>query len=236
MFSVDNGQIIKFDKVSKVYGSGIGEIRAVNKISLCISRGELIAIVGSSGSGKSTMLNLLGCLDLPSSGNYYIEGTSVSGMDDTRLSFIRNRYFGFIFQGFNLIPTLTAVENVELPLYYRRMSKSDRQKLAAQALGRVGLAERLTHKPSELSGGQQQRVAIARAIVTNPGVILADEPTGNLDGKSGNDVMKILKSLNSDGTTVIIITHDNEIARRADRIIKISDGEISFDMKNQLML
>ena len=188
-----------------------------------------MAIIGHSGSGKSTLMNMLGCLDVPTSGEYWLHGQDVSALSDDELSDIRNREIGFIFQGFNLIPNLTALENVELPLIYRGVSKSVREELSVEALKKVGLEHRMDHKPSEMSGGQQQRVAIARAIAQAPPVILADEPTGNLDSNSTKEIMDILKGLHKEGRTVILITHDNEIAAQAKRVIKIRDGKIESD-------
>ena len=195
--------------------------------------GHWIAIIGQSGSGKSTLMNMLGCLDVPSSGTYILNGQDVSGLTDDDLSDIRNREIGFIFQGFNLISGLTALENVELPLIYRGVGKKERLKLSKIALEKVGLKARMDHKPSEMSGGQQQRVAIARAIAQAPPVILADEPTGNLDSGSTKEIMEILKGLHAEGRTVILITHDNDIAARARRIIRIMDGKIVNDIINQ---
>ena len=198
-------------------------------ISVTIDHGEFVAIVGHSGSGKSTFMNMLGCLDTPTSGDYYLDGVNVAGMTDDELSDIRNKQIGFIFQGFNLIPSLTAQENVELPLVYRGMPAEQRRQLAEEALTRVGMEHRMNHRPSELSGGQQQRVAIARAIAARPPIIMADEPTGNLDTRSGEEVMKILHELNEEGRTIVLITHDNDIARQATRAIRIIDGKVVSD-------
>lgn len=198
-------------------------------MSLTIDENEFVAIIGQSGSGKSTLMNMLGCLDVPTSGSYYLHGQDVSHMSDNELSDVRNKEIGFIFQGFNLIAGLTALENVELPLIYRGVGKRERLRLADTALDKVGLGRRKTHKPSEMSGGQQQRVAIARAIAQAPPIILADEPTGNLDSGSSKEIMGILKSLHEEGRTVILITHDNEIAKQAKRVIKIIDGQIVQD-------
>lgn len=223
--------LIFLDNVYKIYGEGLGsEVRALNGVDLSIDRGEFVAIVGSSGSGKTTMMNILGCLDIPTYGDYVLNGELVSELEDTELSRIRNREIGFIFQGFNLIPELTAIENVELPILYSGI-KGSRRELAMDALRRVGLEDRAKHKPSEMSGGQQQRVAIARALTTKPPIILADEPTGNLDSKNGEQVMEILRELHSEGSTVVLITHDGTIARMADRIIRLLDGKIVFDSK-----
>lgn len=217
--------------ICKVYNPGENEVRALDHVSVQIYEKEFVAIIGQSGSGKSTLMNMLGCLDVPTSGTYMLHGQDVSHMSDDELSDIRNKEIGFIFQGFNLIPNLTALENVELPLIYRGVSKKERLELAEEALKKVGLENRMGHKPSEMSGGQQQRVAIARAIAQAPPVILADEPTGNLDSASSKEIMGILKGLHEEGRTVIIITHDNEIAAQAKRVIKIMDGKIESDTK-----
>ena len=201
-------------------------------MDLKIDKNEFVAIIGQSGSGKSTLMNMLGCLDVPTSGTYILNGQDVSGLTDNELSDIRNREIGFIFQGFNLIAGLTAIENVELPLIYRGIGRKERLRLSRIALEKVGLKARMDHKPSEMSGGQQQRVAIARAIAQAPPVILADEPTGNLDSGSTKEIMEILKELHAEGRTVILITHDNEIAARARRIIRIMDGKIVDDVMN----
>jgi len=219
-------KLIEVDHISKVYAGGGGEIRALDGVSLKVAQGEFLAIVGRSGSGKSTLMNMLGCLDTPTDGAYYLEGQNVAHLPEERLSKIRNREIGFVFQGFNLIPDMNALENVELPLRYRGMKKEERKKLSAEALARVGLKGRLTHRPAQMSGGQQQRVAIARAIAASPPIILADEPTGNLDSKSGGEVMQILKKLNGEGRTVVLITHDDRIAAMADRIVRLQDGKI----------
>lgn len=221
--------LVDIKDISKVYNPGENEVRALDHVNLEISTNEFVAIIGQSGSGKSTLMNMLGCLDVPTSGSYFLHGQDVSHMSDDELSDIRNKEIGFIFQGFNLIPNLTALENVELPLIYRGVSKKERTRLAAVALSRVGLENRKTHKPSEMSGGQQQRVAIARAIAQAPPVILADEPTGNLDSASSKEIMGILKSIHNEGSTVILITHDNDIADQAERVIKIIDGRIVGD-------
>jgi putative ABC transport system ATP-binding protein len=222
--------LIELKEVYKIYGEGLeSEVRALNGISLRIDYGEFVAVVGSSGSGKSTLMNLLGCLDIPTYGTYLLDGQDVGELTDRELSHVRNRRIGFIFQGFNLIPELDALENVELPLIYQGIGGSRRQEMALDALKRVGLEDRLHHKPSEMSGGQQQRVAIARAIATRPSIIMADEPTGNLDSKTGAHVMDILHRLYDEGTTIILITHDNSIAASAKRIIRISDGRIVED-------
>ncbi len=223
--------LVDVQDICKVYNPGENEVRALDHVSVQIQEKEFVAIIGQSGSGKSTLMNMLGCLDVPTSGTYMLHGKDVSHMSDDELSDIRNREIGFIFQGFNLIANLTALENVELPLIYRGVSKKERMELAKEALKKVGLENRMDHKPAEMSGGQQQRVAIARAIAQAPPIILADEPTGNLDSGSSKEIMGILKELHEDGRTVIIITHDNEIAAQAKRVIKIMDGRIESDTK-----
>lgn len=223
---------LELKELSKIYPSGEEKVYALNQISLSILQGEFVAIVGQSGSGKSTLMNILGCLDIPTSGSYYLDGQNVETLNEDQLSLIRNEEIGFIFQGFNLIPGLTAFENVELPLIYRKIEKSKRRTLALEALQKVGLAHRIKHLPSQMSGGQQQRVAIARAIAASPPLILADEPTGNLDSASGAQILEILRQLNQDGKTVILITHDDAIARSAQRVIRIQDGKIT---KNRVM-
>lgn len=223
--------LIDIRNMSKIYKMGDIELKALNDISLKIFPREFVAIIGPSGSGKSTLMNMIGCLDVPTSGEYYIEGREVSKLKDDELAEIRNKLIGFIFQGFNLLSKLTAVENVELPLIYQGKSKAERLEKSLEALERVSLADRINHKPSELSGGQQQRVAIARALAGNPELILADEPTGNLDSKSGVEVMKMLKELHEQGNTVVLITHDNNVAMQADRLIRIQDGEIIEDIR-----
>ncbi len=217
--------LVEIQDICKIYNPGENEVKALNHVSLTIDENEFVAIIGQSGSGKSTLMNMLGCLDTPTSGNYFLHGQDVSHMSDNELSDVRNKEIGFIFQGFNLIAGLTALENVELPLIYRGVGKRERLRLADTALDKVGLGKRKTHKPSEMSGGQQQRVAIARAIAQAPPIILADEPTGNLDSGSSKEIMGILKSLHEEGRTVILITHDNEIAKQAKRVIKIIDGQ-----------
>lgn len=221
--------LIDIKHVSKIYNPGENEVRALDDVSLQVDEGEYVSIVGQSGSGKSTLMNILGCLDIPSSGQYVLNGTGIGSMPDDALSEIRNKTIGFIFQGFNLVSNLSALENVELPLLYRRMGREERQAIALDALHRVGLSERVDHLPSQMSGGQQQRVAIARAIAARPPIILADEPTGNLDSRSGETVMEILRELHAEGKTVILITHDNAIADSVDRTIRILDGRIVED-------
>ena len=226
-------ELIEIRNMCKIYNPGENEVRALDHVDLQIDRHEFVAIIGQSGSGKSTLMNMLGCLDVPTSGTYYLNGQDVSHLTDDELSDIRNREIGFIFQGFNLIANMTALENVELPLIYRGVPKKE---LSRTALKKVGLEKRMDHKPSEMSGGQQQRVAIARAIAQAPPVILADEPTGNLDSGSTKEIMGILKELHKEGRTVILITHDNEIAARAKRIIRIMDGKIVADINNEAAL
>lgn len=225
--------LIEIQDMCKIYNPGENEVRALDHVDLNIDRNEFVAIIGHSGSGKSTLMNMLGCLDVPTSGTYILNGEDASRLTDDELSDIRNREIGFIFQGFNLIPNLTAVENVELPLIYRGVSRAKRRELSEAALRKVGLEKRIDHKPSEMSGGQQQRVAIARAIAQAPPVILADEPTGNLDSHSTKEIMQILKNLHAEGRTVILITHDNEIAEQADRVIQIRDGRIVRDTTSE---
>ncbi len=220
--------LIEVKNVYKIYNPGENEVRALDGVSLTVDHGEFVAIIGQSGSGKSTLMNMLGCLDVCTSGEYCINGQDVSHLSDDDLSEIRNNEIGFIFQGFNLIPSLNALENVELPLIYRGIGREERRRLSAAALQKVGLEKRMDHRPAEMSGGQQQR-AIARAIAAAPPVILADEPTGNLDKRSGADVMEILRGLWREGRTVILITHDPKIAESARRVVTISDGKIIGD-------
>lgn len=221
--------LIEVRDMYKIYNPGENEVRALDGVSLEIAEGEFVSIIGQSGSGKSTLMNMLGLLDVPTTGTYHLHGKDVSGLDDDTLSDIRNKEIGFIFQGFNLIPSLTAQANVELPLVYRGMAAEERHKISTAALARVGLENRMHHLPSQISGGQQQRVAIARAVAAKPPIILADEPTGNLDSHSGDEVMRILTELNEEGRTVILITHDNDIAASAKRIIRVQDGHIVDD-------
>ena len=224
--------LVDVRQMSKIYHEGKeNEVRALDNISLQVPWGEFLCILGQSGSGKSTLMNILGCLDIPTYGTYYLNGQPVSDMKPSVLSGIRNREIGFIFQGFNLIPALTALENVELPLIYRGMPREERRRLAQEALVSVGLEKRIHHRPSEMSGGQQQRVAIARAVAARPPIIMADEPTGNLDSASGLDIMQKLTALNEQGTSIILITHDNHLAQMAKRIVTIQDGKIISDTK-----
>ena len=219
--------LVEVKDICKIYNPGENEVRALDHVSVSIQEKEFVAIIGHSGSGKSTLMNMLGCLDVPTSGSYFLHGKDVSRMSDDELSDVRNREIGFIFQGFNLIANLTALENVELPLIYRGVGKKERRELAEAALEKVGLGQRM-------SGGQQQRVAIARAIAQAPPVILADEPTGNLDSGSTKEIMSILKQLHREGRTVILITHDNDIAAQARRVIRIKDGKIEADFEQQV--
>ncbi len=225
--------LIEIRDMCKIYNPGENEVRALDGVDLQIHENEFVAIIGHSGSGKSTLMNMLGCLDVPTSGTYRLHDQDVSDMDDDELSDVRNREIGFVFQGFNLIQNMTAFENVELPLIYRGVGKKERTRLSEESLEKVGLAHRMDHKPAQMSGGQQQRVAIARAIAQAPPIILADEPTGNLDTNSTKEIMQILRELHKEGRTVILITHDNEIADQADRVIRISDGKIVED-RNKL--
>lgn len=223
------GALVEIRDICKIYNPGENEVRALDHVDVTIDENEFVAIIGHSGSGKSTLMNMLGCLDVPTSGSYFLHGQDVSSLSDDELSDIRNKEIGFIFQGFNLIPNLTAAENVELPLIYRGVGRRERRELSYVALEKVGLVNRIHHKPSQMSGGQQQRVAIARAIAQAPPVILADEPTGNLDSGSTKEIMGILRQLHQDGHTVILITHDDEIAAQARRVIRIKDGKIEAD-------
>jgi len=225
-----NEIVIQTDKIVKTYASGSNEVHALRGIDLTVQRGEFIAIMGTSGSGKSTLMNLLGCLDTPTSGSYSLDGVRVDGLDKNALAALRNQKLGFVFQGFNLLPRTSAVENVELPLLYDRSGKKrDTRALAVAALGRVGLSDRLDHEPSELSGGQQQRVAIARALVTEPALVLADEPTGNLDTRTSMGVMALFQELNDQGITILVVTHEPDIAVYAKRIVEVRDGRIRRD-------
>ncbi|MDO4338885.1 MAG: ABC transporter ATP-binding protein [Eubacteriales bacterium] len=221
--------LIQVKDLCKVYNPGENEVRALDHINLEIKKGEFVAIIGQSGSGKSTFMNMLGCLDVPTSGEYYLNGVDVSTMKDNQLSVVRNKEIGFIFQGFNLIANLNAIENVELPLIYRGIDRKTRHRLATESLKMVGLEKRMHHKPNEMSGGQQQRVAIARAIAAKPPVILADEPTGNLDSASSREIMEILKEMHKNGKTIVLITHDDGIAAQAKRVVRIMDGRIESD-------
>ena len=223
-------KLIELRNVYKIYSEGLeSEVRALDGVSLEVERGEFVAVVGQSGSGKSTMMNVLGCLDIPTRGDYFLDGVDVRELSDKELSRIRNKQIGFIFQQYNLIQNLTVLENVELPLIYQGIDPIDRRELAMEALGRVGLADRAQHKPTQMSGGQQPSVAIARAISTHPPIIMADEPTGALDSRTGHEVLGFLQQLNKEGSTVILITHDNGIAATARRVVRIADGKIIED-------
>ena len=228
-----NGSIIRMEGIRKVYDTGKVKVEALKGIDLDVQPGEFVAIVGPSGSGKSTLMNLLGCLDTPTDGIYEIAGDNVAGVTRDQLAEIRNRRVGFVFQSFNLLPHLSAQENVELPMLFGGVAPKERQRRAAELLERVGLGDRLSHKPTELSGGQMQRVAIARALAMNPDMLLADEPTGNLDTTSGTDIMSIFNELWKSGRTLVIITHDPALARRASRVVEIRDGRITNDTRNE---
>jgi len=223
--------LISLKRIYKIYNVGGEEVRALDGIDLDINENEYLAIMGPSGSGKSTLMNVVGCLDTPTSGIYEFEGEMVQVMDDSQLASIRNRKIGFVFQTFNLLPKATAQHNVEIPLVYANIRKRQRVEMASKALESVGLSDRSHHRPNELSGGQRQRVAIARALVNNPSIILADEPTGNLDSKSGHEIMNILDDLHRGGNTIILVTHEDDIAQRAHRVIRLLDGEITEDLK-----
>lgn len=229
---MNDNPLIHIQNISKVYEMGGEQVFALRDISLDIYPNEYVALMGPSGSGKSTLMNILGCLDTPSTGIYTFKGLDVNEMSDNDLAEIRNREIGFVFQTFNLLPKATAVKNIELPLIYSGVSSAERKSRAIKVLQDVGLGERLTHKPNELSGGQRQRVAVARALVTNPSIILADEPTGNLDTKTGIEIMKLFRDLWLNGNTVILVTHEEDVARYAQRIIRIRDGKVESDEKN----
>ncbi len=221
--------LIDIRALSKKYLLGTVRILALNEISLSIERNEYVAIMGPSGSGKSTLMNIIGCLDVPTSGSYTLNGQAVNRLNDDELATIRNKEIGFVFQTFNLLPRADALHNVELPLIYKGVPKAERRIIARETLEKVGLADRMSHKPSELSGGQRQRVAIARALVNKPSIILADEPTGNLDSTTGEEIMKLFTDLNESGNTIILVTHEEEIARYGKRIIRLRDGRIVSD-------
>ncbi|WP_277614742.1 ABC transporter ATP-binding protein [Flintibacter muris] len=227
--------LIDIRDLYKIYNEGKeSEVRALDGVTLQINKGEFVAIVGQSGSGKSTMMNVLGCLDIPTYGEYYLDGNDIGSLTDKQLARIRNREIGFIFQGYNLIQELDALENVTLPLIYRGVSVFDREDMAMEALAKVGMDDRAHHRPSEMSGGQQQRVAIARAIATSPPIIMADEPTGALDSRTGRHVLEILRELYRGGTTILLITHDDGIAATAKRVVRLSDGKIISDKPQEV--
>jgi putative ABC transport system ATP-binding protein len=226
---VSSGVVIKTEALTKVYEMGAEQIHALSGVDVEIRKGEYVAIMGPSGSGKSTLMNLIGCLDSPSSGKYWLAGRLVSDLDDDELAYIRNKEIGFVFQTFNLLPRATALHNVELPLIYNGTPAEERIVKAKKALEHVDLLDRMTHKPNELSGGQRQRVAIARALVNSPSIVLADEPTGNLDSKTGEEIMALFKNLHAQGNTIILVTHEHDIAQHAHRIIHIRDGKVASD-------
>jgi putative ABC transport system ATP-binding protein len=221
--------IIKMENLGKIYNTGKIEVEALKKVNLNIDKGEFVSIMGPSGSGKSTLMNIVGCLDRATGGYYELDGVNISSMDDIELAKIRNVKIGFVFQSFNLLPRITALQNVELPMIYAGTGKKERRRKAIEALERVSLADRMDHKPNELSGGRKQRVAIARALVNNPAIILADEPTGNLDSASGEDIMAVFQELNREGVTIILVTHEPDIAQHTRRIVKFRDGLLKTD-------
>jgi putative ABC transport system ATP-binding protein len=230
--SVRRRPIIEIRNVSKTYAMGEAEVHALRRVSLTIERGDFVAIMGASGSGKSTMMHILGCLDVPTKGWYWLDGVDVRGLDEVTLAIVRSRKIGFIFQAYNLIPRTTALANVELPLAYAGVRPKERRRRAVAALENVGLGDHLGYRPNQMSGGQQQRVAVARAIVTNPALILADEPTGNLDSAAAEDVMHIFSVLNAEGRTVVLITHEADLAEFAKRVLRLRDGEIVEDVRS----
>ncbi|MFN2464972.1 MAG: ABC transporter ATP-binding protein [Candidatus Dormibacteria bacterium] len=232
MASPATAELLRLEAISKVYGRGDAAVHALTDVSFSVTEGDFVAVIGPSGSGKSTLMHILGCLDIPTSGRYIFAGTDVSRMSEYELAGVRNRRIGFVFQQFQLLPSMSAWRNVELPLLYR--SASDRRALAMAALAQVGLADRVNHRPTELSGGQQQRVAIARALVTNPDMILADEPTGNLDSNSSREVLAILQRLNDDGRTVVLITHDPNVAAIPRRVLTMSDGVLTEGLREMV--
>lgn len=223
--------IIRMEGIGKIYDTGKVQVEALKDVDLCISKGEFVAVMGPSGSGKSTLMNIIGCLDRATSGYYELDGVSISQLDDTELARIRNKKIGFVFQSFNLLPKMNALQNVELPMIYAGAGKKERMEKAIEALRKVGLLDRMDHKPNELSGGQKQRVAIARALVNDPAILLADEPTGNLDTASGEDIMALFQELNREGVTIVLVTHEPDIARHTGRIVRFRDGRIISDEK-----
>jgi putative ABC transport system ATP-binding protein len=225
--------LISIRDLRKIYRMGDDEVRALDGVDLEVERGEYLAIMGPSGSGKSTLMNLIGCLDTPTSGEYVLNGQGVSGLDDSELARIRNREIGFVFQTFNLLPRATALANVELPLIYARMASSKRRALARQALEQVGLGDRVKHQPNELSGGQRQRVAVARALVNRPSILLADEPTGNLDSRTSSEMMVLFDELNRSGNTIVLVTHEEDIAAHASRVVRLLDGRVVSDVRRE---
>jgi putative ABC transport system ATP-binding protein len=225
-------KVIEMEVLSKVYRSGTLSVTALDQVSFSIEQGEYVAIMGPSGSGKSTMMNILGCLDVPTSGRYRLDGVAVDGLSEDELAAVRNRKIGFVFQSFNLLPRYDALENVALPLRYAGVGRADRRARAQVALEQVGLGERMNHRPGELSGGQRQRVAVARALVTHPSLILADEPTGNLDTATSVEIMRLFGAVHAQGNTVVLVTHEDDIARYAHRIIRLRDGRIESDTRN----
>lgn len=229
---MNNGQsLIELRSIERVYQMGSQQVRALNGVSLDVERNEYVAIMGPSGSGKSTMMNIVGCLDSPTAGEYILNGNDVSDMTDDQLARVRNREIGFVFQTFNLLPRVNCLQNVELPLVYAGIRKSKRREMASEALIKVGLGDRMDHKPNELSGGQRQRVAVARALVNNPSIILADEPTGNLDSRTGEEIMQLFETLYRRGNTLLVVTHEEEVAKHARRVIRLRDGLIESDVR-----
>jgi putative ABC transport system ATP-binding protein len=230
-----NEPVVKLRKIERIYYKPDGSVlvEALRGVDLDIPKGQSVAIMGASGSGKSSLMNIIGCLDRPTSGEYTLDGNSVASLDDQELSSIRGNQIGFVFQSFNLIPQLTVEDNIEVPLYYQKLPQSQRRSRTLEILDLVGLSDRVGHRPGELSGGQQQRAAIARALVTKPSILLADEPTGNLDSQTGNDVLDLFDALHSDGLTTIVVTHDDDVGNRCERVIHLSDGLIDKDVANQ---